>query len=547
MSGIADAIENVTGAWILPIMVGLPLIVAVVLVVARRLSDDVATLVAASAATVTFVLAIRASIAAGPYRDGEHGPRTRQILDSRARRPASTSRWTASAPPCVLLTALLGLLVCCAQRPGASGGRAGRGCSSPATSPSWAAPSRRSPRWTPSCSSSPSRSCWCRCGSSSPCGVTTTQQPFDAAAVPAAARWRGGPPGRREPVPPVHRDRLGGDAARPAARGAARGTTDLAGCWPSAPAKGSAPRSRRSRPCSSSFGLAVKVPAFGVHTWLPPAHTIAPTGGSMLLAGVLLKMGYLRSGAGRRPDRCRTASGPSRRCWPLLGVAGILWAGLACFVQTDLKRLIALLDASAHMGFVLLGIASMTPQGLQGALFANVAHGLITGLLFLIVGALKDRHHTADLALIGGGTARPGATAGLAARLRRDRRAGPAGSGRVLGRTARDHRRLAVGGRASSRGLRARRLRRGRRRRHRHRRRLPAAGAAAHLARRPPSGRAAARACRSPDADAVTRLTVAAPLMVAHRSCPTVAWDPALAAARPHRACGPGAPDRVRR
>jgi NADH-quinone oxidoreductase subunit M len=80
----------------------------------------------------------------------------------------------------------------------------------------------------------------------------------------------------------------------------------------------------------------------------------------------------------------------------------VLWAGLACFVQTDLKRLIAL-SSVAHMGFVLLGIASMTPRGLQGALFANVAHGLITGLLFLVVGGIKDRHHTADLAAVGTG------------------------------------------------------------------------------------------------------------------------------------------------
>jgi NADH-quinone oxidoreductase subunit M len=85
-----------------------------------------------------------------------------------------------------------------------------------------------------------------------------------------------------------------------------------------------------------------------------------------------------------------------------LGVIGILWAGLACLVERDLKRLIAL-SSVAHMGFVLLGIASMTAQGLQGALFANVAHGLITGLLFLVVGAVKDRHHSADLAEIGPG------------------------------------------------------------------------------------------------------------------------------------------------
>ena len=144
------------------------------------------------------------------------------------------------------------------------------------------------------------------------------------------------------------------------------------------------------------LGLAVKAPMFPLHTWLPPAHTIAPTAGSVLLAGVLLKMGtygLVRIAVPVVPEGMRAVA-------PLLGafgVAGILWAGLACFVERDLKRLVAL-SSVAHMGFVLLGVATMTPQGLQGALFANVAHGLITGLLFLVVGAVKDRHHTAELA-----------------------------------------------------------------------------------------------------------------------------------------------------
>ena len=121
----------------------------------------------------------------------------------------------------------------------------------------------------------------------------------------------------------------------------------------------------------------------------------------MLLAGVLLKMGtygLVRVAVPILPDGFRTVA----PFLALFAVLGIVWAGLACFVERDLKRLIAL-SSVAHMGFVLLGIASMTPQGLQGALFANVAHGLITGLLFLTVGSLKDRHHTADLALIGAG------------------------------------------------------------------------------------------------------------------------------------------------
>ena len=121
----------------------------------------------------------------------------------------------------------------------------------------------------------------------------------------------------------------------------------------------------------------------------------------MLLAGVLLKLGtygLVRVAVPVVPDGVRTLA-------PLLGalgVAGILWGGLACFAERDLKRLVAF-SSVAHMGFVLLGIASLTPVGLQGALFANVAHGLVTGLLFLVVGALKDRHHSADLAAIGPG------------------------------------------------------------------------------------------------------------------------------------------------
>jgi NADH-quinone oxidoreductase subunit M len=138
---------------------------------------------------------------------------------------------------------------------------------------------------------------------------------------------------------------------------------------------------------------------FPLHTWLPPAHTIAPTGGSVLLAGVLLKLGtygMVRVAVPIVPEGVRVLA----PVLGALGVAGILWGGLACFAERDLKRLVAF-SSVAHMGFVLLGIASLTAVGLQGALFANVAHGLVTGLLFLVVGALKDRHHSADLAVVG--------------------------------------------------------------------------------------------------------------------------------------------------
>ncbi len=148
-------------------------------------------------------------------------------------------------------------------------------------------------------------------------------------------------------------------------------------------------------------GLAVKAPMFPLHTWLPPAHTIAPTGGSVLLAGVLLKMGtygLIRVAVPVLPDGVRALA----PVLGALGVAGVFWGGLACLVERDLKRLVAF-SSVAHMGFVLLGVASMTPEGLQGALFANVAHGLITGLLFLTVGGLKDRHHSGDLGVLGSG------------------------------------------------------------------------------------------------------------------------------------------------
>lgn len=136
-------------------------------------------------------------------------------------------------------------------------------------------------------------------------------------------------------------------------------------------------------------GLMVKVPVWPLHTWLPPAHTVAPTAGSVLLAGVLLKLGtygLVRLVVPVVPQGFSVVA-------PYLAVAGavsILWGGLACLVERDLKRLVAY-SSVAHMGFVAVGIASGSPQGLQGALFANVAHGLVTGLLFLVAGALKER------------------------------------------------------------------------------------------------------------------------------------------------------------
>ena len=144
-------------------------------------------------------------------------------------------------------------------------------------------------------------------------------------------------------------------------------------------------------------GLAVKVPVFPVHTWLPPAHTIAPTSGSVLLAAVLLKMGTY--GVVRLP--VATAPEGFARLSPVLavlGVIGIVWGGLVCLVERDLKRLIAY-SSVAHMGFVVLALAAGTETGLQAALFANIAHGVVSALLFVHVGGLKQRWGSVDLAV----------------------------------------------------------------------------------------------------------------------------------------------------
>jgi NADH-quinone oxidoreductase subunit M len=156
------------------------------------------------------------------------------------------------------------------------------------------------------------------------------------------------------------------------------------------------------------LGLAVKTPMWPLHSWLPDAHTAAPTVGSVLLAGVLLKMGtygFVRILLPITPDGVRTFA-------PYLAafaVVGIIYGSLACLAlarpgaRGDLKRLIAY-SSVGHMGFVLLGIATLTPTGVNGALFANIAHGLITGLLFFLVGAVKERYGSTDLDELSGAT-----------------------------------------------------------------------------------------------------------------------------------------------
>jgi NADH-quinone oxidoreductase subunit M len=149
-----------------------------------------------------------------------------------------------------------------------------------------------------------------------------------------------------------------------------------------------------------ALAFAVKSPLWPLHTWLPDAHTQAPTVGSVILAGSLLKMGtygLLRVAVGVAPAGA-AAVAPTLA---VLAVAAILVGGLVCLAQTDLKRLIAY-SSVGHMGFVLLGIATLTTIGFQAALIGNIAHGLITGLLFFLVGAVKDRTHTGSLDELGG-------------------------------------------------------------------------------------------------------------------------------------------------
>lgn len=148
------------------------------------------------------------------------------------------------------------------------------------------------------------------------------------------------------------------------------------------------------------IAFAIKVPIFPLHSWLPDAHVQAPTAGSVILAGVLLKMGTY---------------GIVRFCLPLfpeatvewapivagLGVIGIIYGAWVSFAQTDIKKLVAYSSVS-HLGFVVLGIFSLTPQGLQGAIIQMVNHGISTGGLFLMVGMLYERRHTKAMNAYGG-------------------------------------------------------------------------------------------------------------------------------------------------
>ncbi len=148
------------------------------------------------------------------------------------------------------------------------------------------------------------------------------------------------------------------------------------------------------------LAFAIKVPMWPLHTWLPDAHVEAPTAGSIILAGVLLKLGgygFLRFAVPLLPDAAKTYA-------PFvigLAVVAILYGALVAMVQPDLKKLVAYSSVS-HMGFVMLGVFVFNMQGVQGAVFQMVSHGIVTGALFLLVGVIYERTHDRAIAHMGG-------------------------------------------------------------------------------------------------------------------------------------------------
>ncbi len=149
-----------------------------------------------------------------------------------------------------------------------------------------------------------------------------------------------------------------------------------------------------------AIAFAVKVPLFPLHTWLPDAHTQAPTGGSVILAGVLLKMGtygLLRFGVFLFPEAAVWA----RPLFLTLAVIGIIWGAIAATMQTDLKRLVAY-SSVAHLGFIVLGTFALTATAITGGVMQMVNHGISTGALFILVGMIYERRHTREISELKG-------------------------------------------------------------------------------------------------------------------------------------------------
>jgi NADH-quinone oxidoreductase subunit M len=150
------------------------------------------------------------------------------------------------------------------------------------------------------------------------------------------------------------------------------------------------------------LAFAIKVPMFPFHTWLPDAHVEAPTAGSVILAGVLLKMGtygFIRFALPFFPD---VVKHPTVRAWMIgLSIVGIIYGALVSLMQKDMKKLVAYSSVS-HLGFCTLGIFALNPLGLSGSVLQQVNHGISTGALFLIVGILYERRHTREIAEYGG-------------------------------------------------------------------------------------------------------------------------------------------------
>lgn len=388
-------------AWLVPTAAGVPLAGALVLLILRRLPDPVAAALGALIGLATLGVAVAATVI------GDRNGFDRRPLQVDARWiPALGLRahlgLDGVSAPLVLLTALLGTLVCVhlfRVRPAGGRGRQLVACVLVVTGGAIA--------------------------TFTALDLLLFFIAFETVLIPmwfVIAVWGDD----RQPEPPPGRKRRsatepGGEPARRdaanrfvlyTATGSAlmllgiilvvlrTGTTDLTALARSGGA-GMSTSIQVTAAVLIVLGLAVKSPMWPFHTWLPPAHTIAPTAGSVLLAGVLLKMGtygLIRVAVPVLPQGFTELA-------PYLGVfavVGILWGGLACLVERDLKRLVAF-SSVAHMGFVLLGVASMTSTGLQGALYGNIAHGVVTALLFFVVGALKDRYHSADLGVLGSG------------------------------------------------------------------------------------------------------------------------------------------------